>query len=373
VAHLGSIAIITDGGGAVLERLAYDAWGKRRNTNGTDDPAGAITSSTTRGFTGHEHISSVGLVNMNGRVYDPELGRFLSADPIVPSIFFSQALNRFSYVYNRPLSLVDPSGYFGAAEIVITAFRINPVVGVVASFLGAIFGGLFGGHHALAAIHYFNPPPPSAPPSPVAAAGGSPSGVPLTVHEDMSCGTSTLGACTIEVIGVETSAVAANSAPAACTLASIGASVGVSPNVIKVSGQRPQEFPVPAGYGIMGTAPEIVGNYTKDPNPWSVQDVIDGALTASNAVGPANENIRVPDCIKANLDCFGNLLSRGILREQAQSACGIAEVACNSLAARAPMAPPNSSLTIDFPDGGRVYFFPGTNRSIYMSYRARST
>jgi RHS repeat-associated protein len=102
--HLGSIAVITDGGGAVLERLAYDAWGKRRNTNGTDDPAGAVTSSTTRGFTDHEHIASIGLVNMNGRVYDPELGRFLSADSVTPSIFYSQALNRYSYVFNRPLS-----------------------------------------------------------------------------------------------------------------------------------------------------------------------------------------------------------------------------------------------------------------------------
>jgi RHS repeat-associated protein len=108
--HLGSIAVITDGGGAVLERLAYDAWGKRRNTNGTDDPAGAITSSTTRGFTDHEHIGAVGLVNMNGRVYDPELGRFLSADPVTESIFISQVLNRYSYVGNNPLSHTDPRG-----------------------------------------------------------------------------------------------------------------------------------------------------------------------------------------------------------------------------------------------------------------------
>jgi RHS repeat-associated protein len=111
--HLGSIAIITDGGGAVLERLAYDAWGRRRNTNGTDDPAGSITSSTTRGFTDHEHIGAVGLVNMNGRVYDPELGRFLSADPIVQSILYSQFLNRYSYCSNEPTVCVDPSGNFG--------------------------------------------------------------------------------------------------------------------------------------------------------------------------------------------------------------------------------------------------------------------
>jgi RHS repeat-associated protein len=177
--HLGSIAVITDGGGAVLERLAYDAWGKRRNTNGSDDPAGAVTSATTRGFTDHEHISSVGLVNMNGRVYDPELGRFLSADPIVPSIFFSQALNRFSYVYNRPLSITDPTGYFGAAEILITAFRFNPVVAVIGGFVGgflkAIFGGLFGGKKAVTVYTLqFTSSAPSSP----AAAAGNPSGLP---------------------------------------------------------------------------------------------------------------------------------------------------------------------------------------------------
>jgi len=38
----------------VAERLSYDAWGKRRQPNGADDPAGALTSQTTRGFTGHE-------------------------------------------------------------------------------------------------------------------------------------------------------------------------------------------------------------------------------------------------------------------------------------------------------------------------------
>jgi RHS repeat-associated protein len=149
--HLGSIAIITDGGGAVLERLAYDAWGKRRNTNGTDDPAGAVTSSTTRGFTDHEHIASVGLVNMNGRVYDPELGRFLSADPIVQSLRYSQFLNRYSYCSNEPTVCVDPSGNFGFFGFVAifsgiaSLFTHNSIVHTIASIaIGAVFGP-FGG------------------------------------------------------------------------------------------------------------------------------------------------------------------------------------------------------------------------------------
>jgi uncharacterized protein RhaS with RHS repeats len=58
--HLGSIATITDAAGAVVERLSYDAWGKRRFPNGQDDPSGSIASQTTRGFTGHKQLADVG-------------------------------------------------------------------------------------------------------------------------------------------------------------------------------------------------------------------------------------------------------------------------------------------------------------------------
>jgi hypothetical protein len=47
---------------------------------------------------------------MNGRVYDPTIGRFLSADPIIQTLATSQAINPFSYVMNQPLTLTDPSG-----------------------------------------------------------------------------------------------------------------------------------------------------------------------------------------------------------------------------------------------------------------------
>jgi hypothetical protein len=67
--HLGSIAVITDASGLLAEaRDAYDAWGKRRNPNGSDDPTGSIVSQTSRGFTGEEMLASVGLVHLNGRV-----------------------------------------------------------------------------------------------------------------------------------------------------------------------------------------------------------------------------------------------------------------------------------------------------------------
>jgi RHS repeat-associated protein len=56
-------------------------------------------------------LDNLDLVHMNGRVYDPLIGRFISADPFVQEPLFSQSLNRYSYVANNPLSYVDPSGY----------------------------------------------------------------------------------------------------------------------------------------------------------------------------------------------------------------------------------------------------------------------
>ena len=109
--HLGSIATITDETGAVVERLSYDAWGKRRFPNGQDDPTGSISSQTTRGFTGQEELADVGLVHMNGRVYDPLLGRFGTPDPTTENPFSTQGWNRYSYVGNSPLNFTDPSGY----------------------------------------------------------------------------------------------------------------------------------------------------------------------------------------------------------------------------------------------------------------------
>ena len=109
--HLGSIAVITSEAGAVLERLSFDAWGKRRYSDGADDPAGSIASQTSRGFTGHEELDAVGLVHMNGRVYDPLLARFGTPDPTTESPFSTQGWNRYSYVGNSPLNFTDPSGY----------------------------------------------------------------------------------------------------------------------------------------------------------------------------------------------------------------------------------------------------------------------
>src|SRR6185312_4411523 len=110
--HLGSVAVNMEATGNVTERLSYDAWGRRRNSDGTDNSTCSIASATTRGFTGHEEIDSICGINANARTYDPTIGRFMSPDSIIQDPFNSQWLNRFSYVANRPLVLGDPTGHF---------------------------------------------------------------------------------------------------------------------------------------------------------------------------------------------------------------------------------------------------------------------
>ncbi len=110
--HLGSIVASTNASGGLIERMAYDPFGKRRNINGAFDQTGTIEpTSTNRGFTGHEHLDELDFIHMNARVYDPDIGRFLSADPTVAYVDNPQSFNRYSYTQNNPISRVDPTGF----------------------------------------------------------------------------------------------------------------------------------------------------------------------------------------------------------------------------------------------------------------------
>jgi RHS repeat-associated protein len=107
--RLGSVIGLTDATGTLAsqDKLSYDAWGARR------DGAGAKLTDD-RGFTGHEMLDQVGLVHMNGRVYDPVVGRFLSGDPLVQDPINGQSYNRYSYVLNNPTNMTDPTGFEAA-------------------------------------------------------------------------------------------------------------------------------------------------------------------------------------------------------------------------------------------------------------------
>ena len=113
--YLGSITLITDNAGNPVERRHFDAWGNITsywNAEGkTTVPAEGIL--LDRGYTGHEHLLSVGLINMNARLYDPALHRFLQPDNFVQDPFNTQNFNRYGYVLNNPLLYIDPTGEYG--------------------------------------------------------------------------------------------------------------------------------------------------------------------------------------------------------------------------------------------------------------------
>ncbi len=161
--HLGSTDAVLDGAGNFKVRESFGAFGLRRQSNWqAGNPSSgdwaAISAATRRGFTFQEQLDNIGLVHMNGRVYDPNVGRFLSVDPIVSDLADSQSVNPYAYVGNRPLSAVDPSGYDPVLDTVVvqTGGPTNPV-GAAVTILDLASDFFFGGLFAAAP-----PPPPPA-------------------------------------------------------------------------------------------------------------------------------------------------------------------------------------------------------------------
>jgi RHS repeat-associated protein len=117
--HLGSFNTITNSAGNLVVNESFNAFGERRLADWTANAPASMqpfADVTRRGYTGHEHLDNLGLTHMNGRVQDPRLGRFLSADPIVQAPNNSQSFNRYSYVMNNPLTMTDPSGFQAGGE-----------------------------------------------------------------------------------------------------------------------------------------------------------------------------------------------------------------------------------------------------------------
>src|SRR5262249_42156851 len=100
VDHLGSVDVLTNADGDVVERRSYDPFGQRRNPVWGQPAAAVYSSKTTQGFTGHESDDELGLVNMKGRMFDPRIGRFLTTDPIVSAPLSGQSWNAYSYTFN---------------------------------------------------------------------------------------------------------------------------------------------------------------------------------------------------------------------------------------------------------------------------------
>ncbi len=112
--NLGSIVKLVGNSGASVFEAQYDVWGCQTVTKNQ--------IGFHRGFTGHEMLPDFCLINMNGRLYDPAIGRFLSPDNYVQLGDFSQSYNRYSYCLNNPLKYNDPSGEFWEMVIASALF-----------------------------------------------------------------------------------------------------------------------------------------------------------------------------------------------------------------------------------------------------------
>ena len=113
--HLGSWTTITDSEGNVEQELSFDAWGNLRDPDtwtGYTVPELVEAPMFDRGYTGHEHMTAFGLINMNGRCYDPLTSSFLSVDAYVQDPTSAQAFNRYAYCAHNPLRYTDPTGWY---------------------------------------------------------------------------------------------------------------------------------------------------------------------------------------------------------------------------------------------------------------------
>ncbi|MCP4113711.1 MAG: hypothetical protein GY749_50655 [Desulfobacteraceae bacterium] len=129
--HLGSVRLITDEQGQKVNTYDYAAFGH------TISESGSLNNE--HNFTGHRRDPETGLIYMGSRYYNTLLGRFISADTIVPDPTNPQALNRYAYAYNNPISNVDPTGHAPVAVAVISAATVigawsaGTVSGIVAA------------------------------------------------------------------------------------------------------------------------------------------------------------------------------------------------------------------------------------------------
>lgn len=139
--NLGSILSVIDENGSKVFSAEYDAWGKQT--------VSVNTIGLIRGYGGHEMLNEFNLINMNGRVYDPVLGRFLSPDKYVQEGDNSQNYNSYSYCLNNPLKYADPSGNVFVLDDFIAITAMGAMMGTMNAAMsdkpiwrGALLGGV---------------------------------------------------------------------------------------------------------------------------------------------------------------------------------------------------------------------------------------
>ena len=112
--HLGSIWALANEQGQLVEKYAYDPWGKRINPDDWSQNDERTEFITDRGFTMHEHFDAMQIIYMNARLYDPLLGQFISVDPLADMY---PGLGAYVYCANNPLRYIDPTGMSFLSDI----------------------------------------------------------------------------------------------------------------------------------------------------------------------------------------------------------------------------------------------------------------
>ena len=134
--HIGSVIAATNENGVIQEGGGFNASGERRVNGSATSITQTGLASTTRGFTGHEMLDGLDVIHMNGRIYDPTLGRFLQADPVIQDVTNPQSWNAYTYVFNNPYRYTDPTGMVSE-----NIGKFLNVVGIALQIIGYIVPG----------------------------------------------------------------------------------------------------------------------------------------------------------------------------------------------------------------------------------------
>lgn len=160
--YLGSVLALISTTGEIVESYNYDAWGRSRNPQTWEYYENEPPKIVDFGYTGHEHLNELGLINMKNRIYDPRLASFLSPDPFLQLDKGVEGLNRYSYAFNNPFKYADPDGRYahiimgaiigGTANMMMNgggtfkgqmkAFAIGAAAGGLAAGVGAGIGAV---------------------------------------------------------------------------------------------------------------------------------------------------------------------------------------------------------------------------------------
>ena len=145
--YQGNLIAIANDAGTVVESYAYDPWGKRRNPADWTQDDTRTSWIIDRGYTMHEHLDQFGIINMNGRVYDPLTAMFFSPDPFVQAPGNWLNYNRYGYAYGNPLIFSDPSGESFIWDLIVLTGKIiwNTAVTIVGMGIGfaVTIGGMY--------------------------------------------------------------------------------------------------------------------------------------------------------------------------------------------------------------------------------------